>query len=73
VGANVAKLKAAGTESVVLFPASRLGTEEGMAERLLAIRERLGFTYFAVFQRDVAAFAPVLARLRSIEASARPR
>jgi probable F420-dependent oxidoreductase len=38
-----------------------IGSHDEMAEHLMACRERWGFSYFTV--RDVAAFAPVVARL----------
>jgi probable F420-dependent oxidoreductase len=41
-----------------------IGTADEMAEQLIATRDRLGFSYFGIFQRDMTTFAPVLERLR---------
>ena len=53
-------------EQALESPYLLLGTIEEMAEQLLATRDRFGFSYFAVFQQDLQAFAPVLARLQRI-------
>ncbi len=45
-----------------------LGTHAEIARHLVACRERWGFSYFSV--RDIDAFAPVMARLRDIDADA---
>ncbi|HUG14777.1 MAG TPA: TIGR03621 family F420-dependent LLM class oxidoreductase [Thermomicrobiales bacterium] len=42
-----------------------IGTHEQMAEDLRQRRERFGFSYIAVFERDLDAFAPVIAKARS--------
>jgi probable F420-dependent oxidoreductase len=44
-----------------------IGTHAEIAEHLLACRERWGFSYYSV--RDVDSFAPVLARLREVDAA----
>lgn len=41
-----------------------MGSVDEMAEQLLATRQRLGFSYFGIFQQDMTAFAPVLELLR---------
>jgi probable F420-dependent oxidoreductase len=40
-----------------------LGSTEHIAEKLLSVRERLGISYFAVFEPDLDAITPVVARL----------
>jgi hypothetical protein len=40
------------------------GTHEQMADDLRQRRERFGFSYVAIFERDLDAFAPVVALLR---------
>ncbi len=47
-----------------------LGTHAEMAQHLVACRERWGFSYFSV--RDIDAFAPVIERLRDVDAHAGP-
>ncbi len=42
-----------------------LGTHEEMAQHLLACRARWGISYFTV--RDIDAFAPVMALVRSLD------
>jgi probable F420-dependent oxidoreductase len=42
-----------------------VGRVEEMAEQLQATRQQLGFSYFVVFQQDLAVFAPVIERLRA--------
>ena len=40
-----------------------IGPVEAIAEQLAERRERLGVSYVTVFERDLEAFAPVIARL----------
>jgi len=40
-----------------------VGTVEEICETLRQRRERYGVSYFTVFERDMEAFAPVVARL----------
>jgi hypothetical protein len=53
-------------EQALESPYLLLGTIDEMAEQLLATRDQFGFSYFAVFQQDLRAFAPVLDRLERI-------
>lgn len=48
---------------VLQSPFVLLGTAEQMAEALVERRERWGLSYYVVFERDMDAFAPVVARL----------
>lgn len=49
---------------VLESPYFLIGSPDQMAEQLLDTRERLGFTYFGIFQQDMTAFAPVMERLQ---------
>ena len=53
---------------VAATPFLCLGTHEEMAHHLLACRDRWGISYFTV--RDVEAFAPVMALVRSLDGTA---
>jgi probable F420-dependent oxidoreductase len=64
VAAVVAPALGLTVEEALATPYLALGTVEQLADQLLATRERLGFSYFTVFQQDMAAFAPVIDRLR---------
>ncbi|MFZ0217596.1 MAG: TIGR03621 family F420-dependent LLM class oxidoreductase [Candidatus Dormiibacterota bacterium] len=48
---------------VLEMPSVVIGTAEGIAERLLRHRERLGFSYYVVPRASLVEFAPVVARL----------
>jgi probable F420-dependent oxidoreductase len=50
-------------EAVLASPAMLIGTVDEIVETLLERRERLGLSYLTVFDRDMHAFAPVVARL----------
>ncbi|WP_327070440.1 TIGR03621 family F420-dependent LLM class oxidoreductase [Kitasatospora sp. NBC_01250] len=52
-----------GTEQILRAPTLLIGTAEEIAADLLARRERYGFSYVSVQERDMAAFAPVIALL----------
>jgi probable F420-dependent oxidoreductase len=53
---------------VMTTPFLCLGTHEEMAQHLLACRARWGISYFTV--RDIDAFAPVMALVRSLDGTA---
>lgn len=46
------------------LPVLLVGTAEQIADRLRAQRERFGFTYITVLEKDMTAFADVIERLR---------
>ncbi|GAA1250088.1 TIGR03621 family F420-dependent LLM class oxidoreductase [Prauserella halophila] len=46
------------------LPMLLVGTAAQIADRLRAHRERFGFTYITVMEKDMAAFAPVVEQLR---------
>ncbi len=48
---------------VLTSPYFLLGSVEHIVERVQALREQYGISYFTVFPGDVEAFAPVVARL----------
>jgi alkanesulfonate monooxygenase SsuD/methylene tetrahydromethanopterin reductase-like flavin-dependent oxidoreductase (luciferase family) len=50
-------------EVVLDCPYVLLGSAAAIEEQLLALRERVGVTYFAIFERDLGAFAPIAAKL----------
>ncbi|MEA2513341.1 MAG: hypothetical protein QOJ59_2828 [Thermomicrobiales bacterium] len=50
-------------EEVLASPYLLIGTHDGIVERLRECRERLDISYAVVFERNMAAFAPVVARL----------
>lgn len=54
---------------VMSTPFLCLGSSEEMAQHLLACRDRWGISYFTV--RDIEKFTPVMARVRSLDGSAR--
>jgi probable F420-dependent oxidoreductase len=51
-------------EQVLASPYFLIGGVDRLAEQVRATRERFGFSYFGIFQQDLAAFAPVLERLK---------
>lgn len=50
-------------EQVLAAPDYLIGTVEQIVERLCRLREQYGISYVSVFPEDMAAFAPVVARL----------
>jgi probable F420-dependent oxidoreductase len=52
-----------GAEAVLASPAALIGTVDEIVATLLERRARLGLSYITVFDRDMQAFAPVVARL----------
>ena len=48
---------------ILQSPFVLLGTVEQMIEALQQRRERWGISYYVIFERDMEAFAPVVARL----------
>ncbi|MEV5321928.1 LLM class F420-dependent oxidoreductase [Streptomyces sp. NPDC052687] len=51
-------------EEALRLPIVLAGTEEEIVERVLALRERYGFSYLTVLEAAMEAFAPVMAALR---------
>jgi probable F420-dependent oxidoreductase len=51
------------TEELLEHPHAVIGTLEAVCERLQQLRERFGISYLNVAQRNMAEFAPVVARL----------
>jgi probable F420-dependent oxidoreductase len=51
-------------EQILDSPYFLIGSVDAIVERLQALRELYGFSYFKVFPEAVEAFAPVVARLR---------
>jgi probable F420-dependent oxidoreductase len=51
-------------DEVLETPQVLAGTLDQIVERVLALRERFGFTYFTVFEPFMETFAPVIAALR---------
>ncbi|MFF5973012.1 TIGR03621 family F420-dependent LLM class oxidoreductase [Streptomyces sp. NPDC012769] len=54
-------------EQVLDLPILAVGTVRGIADRLVALRERLGFSYLTVLDDAMEAFGPVIAELRGQE------
>lgn len=54
-------------EQVLELPIVLLGTVREIADRVRALRERYGFSYFTVLDGAMEAFGPVLAELRRTE------
>ncbi|MGE3539118.1 MAG: LLM class F420-dependent oxidoreductase [Candidatus Tectimicrobiota bacterium] len=52
-----------GPADILQSPYVLLGTVEQIVEELQVRRERWGFSYYVIFERDMEAFAPVVARL----------
>ncbi|MGH2614449.1 MAG: hypothetical protein ACRDJC_04365 [Thermomicrobiales bacterium] len=50
-------------DQVLSSPDFLIGSVDAIVERLLGHRERFGVSYLEIDDRDVAAFAPVVARL----------
>jgi hypothetical protein len=48
---------------ILQSPYVLLGTVEQIVEDLQMRRERWGFSYYVIFERDLDTFAPVVARL----------
>lgn len=51
------------TEEVAATPYALVGTVAEIAAQLVARRERFGFSYYTVFDRDMESFAPIVAAL----------
>ncbi|MEU3840222.1 LLM class F420-dependent oxidoreductase [Streptomyces sp. NPDC028635] len=51
-------------EELLALPIFLFGTEEEIVARILALRERYGFSYLTVLEPSMEALAPVMARLR---------
>lgn len=56
-------------EELLDTPFMLIGTVEEMAEQILRNRERYGFTYYTVHGTYMAAFAPVIERVRAARAA----
>jgi probable F420-dependent oxidoreductase len=52
------------TEQALDSPYLLIGSVESIADQLQMTRDRLGFSYFAVFQQDLKTFAPVIRSLK---------
>lgn len=52
-----------GVEQVLASPAFLIGPAEHIVEELVARRERYGFSYIVIWDHNLEAFAPVVARL----------
>jgi probable F420-dependent oxidoreductase len=50
-------------EQILDTPSLLLGTLDAIVERIVERRQRLGISYIVVFEKDMEAFAPVVARL----------
>ena len=61
-----ARVPALRVDDALVTPFLALGTHDQIAEHLLACREQWGISYFSV--RDIAEFAPVIERLRRVDA-----
>jgi probable F420-dependent oxidoreductase len=61
--AALAKSYGLSAETVLDTPYVLLGSASAIEERLLALRERYGVSYYAVFERDRAALAPIARKL----------
>ncbi len=68
VAADLSKQLATPASDVLVTPFLCVGTHEEIAQHLLACRARWGISYFTV--RDVEAFAPVMALVRSLDSTA---
>jgi probable F420-dependent oxidoreductase len=51
-------------DEALASPYMLIGSVPELCDQLMDTRERFGFSYFAVFQNDMQAFAPVLQRLK---------
>ena len=51
-------------EEVAASPYALLGTVDAIVAQLVTRRDRFGFSYYTVFDRDMEAFAPIIAALR---------
>jgi probable F420-dependent oxidoreductase len=51
------------TDEIMETPSLLIGSIDGIVEAVRERRERFGASYFVVFERDMEAFAPVVARL----------
>ncbi|MEV5972783.1 TIGR03621 family F420-dependent LLM class oxidoreductase [Streptomyces sp. NPDC051921] len=54
-------------EQVLELPVLAIGTVRDIADRLVALRERLGISYVTVLDHSMEAFGPVIAELRASE------
>jgi probable F420-dependent oxidoreductase len=52
-----------GADALLDSPYALIGSEAEIAAQLVERRERFGLSYYAVFERDMEAFAPIAARL----------
>jgi probable F420-dependent oxidoreductase len=68
VAEDLSKQLSTPSSDVMATPFLCLGTHEEMAHHLLACRARWGISYFTV--RDIEAFAPVMALVRSLDGAA---
>jgi probable F420-dependent oxidoreductase len=59
----ISNLDAVSVDDVLASPGSLIGTVEHIVEKLLAQRDRYGFSYITVFADQIDAFAPVVAQL----------
>ena len=55
-------------DEILQTPIYLIGTVEEMADQILRCRERYGITYFTVHQPFLDSFAPVIDRVRSLDA-----
>ena len=55
-------------DEILATPFVFIGTVEQMAEQVLRNRERYGFTYYTVHGPFMDAFAPVIERVRTVNA-----
>lgn len=60
---RMAKDREMTVEHLLESPLLLTGTEDELAEQLIARRQRYGIGYFTVFERHMAAFVPVIDRL----------
>ncbi len=61
--AGIAKSQSLSADTVLDTPYVLLGSASEIEERLLALRERFGVSYYVIFERDLGAFAPIARRL----------
>lgn len=63
--AAVAQAFGLSVQQVLDSPYFLLGSEDAIVEKLLALRDRYGVSYVAVFPEDMEVFAPIVRRLAS--------
>lgn len=51
-------------DEVLTSPYTLIGTEQQIVDLIIDRREQLGISYYVVFDRDLDAFAPIVARLK---------